>query len=141
MKKFICIMIALLISMNITLGYSSYWRKELQNTAIELKGDSTIETIRNIEYWAATEIEYKFYWDPRGLYRTWATKEGDCTDNSMLIQEMLRHNGIRTKLVHGYCINIDRKKYKHDWLVFNRKMIIDSTDRCGEYKEVGHGVW
>lgn len=93
---------------------------------------STKITAKAIERWILDNINYNFYYYPRGVKVTWKEREGDCTERALLAEAMFRSIGIRSVLKHGYTDG-----EKHDWIeVEGYKLFY-----YGNTTEIGDGVW
>ena len=112
--------------------------KSIYQTTKDIAVYDTEHNIHSIIGYVDNEIEYKFFWHPQGVAKTWATKQGDCTDRAMLKQKMLRYIKTDSILLHGYCDGV-----KHDYLKFkyNNKWIIDSNGYCDTLTYSGVGIW
>lgn len=134
------IIILLAIAMNIGIASSM----TIEETAYKLNTTDQNATIENVMTFVNYNIDYKFYYYPRTIERTWETMEGDCTDKSMVAQEMLKVNGINATLAHGWVTytNDGRTgRYKHDWLEYENERILDATGSFATYERVGDGIW
>lgn len=116
--------------------------KELVKT---LRGRNVEVTVSNIKNYVAENINYQYYFKPRGIINTINTKKGDCTDMAELIVYLLKKEGIYAVTVHGYV----NGKVKHDWvevLYPNQETkqvrwnMLDPKDYA-RYIKKGEGVW
>lgn len=129
------------------------WYDSFKQKALELRGSSDLETINNIKSYVRNNTLFEFSYTPKSLYRIWTDRlakymKGDCTDYSTLIKEMLAVNNITTQYQHGYCChfvqrssNVVKVCDKHDWLLYNKTIVVDSLDYCVERKVSGFGIW
>lgn len=116
----------------------------IEETAYKLNTTDQNATIDNVLTFVNYNIDYKFYYYPRTIQRTWETMEGDCTDRSLVAQEMLKLNGINTALAHGwgtYCNNGRTGRCKHDWLECENGRILETTGVFDSYERVADGIW
>jgi len=137
MKIFIFLIITLMLSTTCMAKTNTWERIEMFADSINnnMINESVIIKTQVISWWVERTIEYKFYWHPRGVSKTWKTLEGDCTDKAMLKQVMLNHIGIKNRLVHGF----DTFGYAHDSIEY----YYNKTWNQHEYGFVkrGNHVW
>ena len=82
-------------------------------------------------------ISYALHIFPRPYWVVWQTKEGDCTDQAVLLQYMLGRVNVTSRLVHGFC---DGKL--HDWLEYkDGGWATLETYRCESLIKIGRGIW
>jgi transglutaminase-like putative cysteine protease len=124
----------------------------IEDVAKSLKRDTEWLTARAIEKWVRENIEYKFFYYARGDEATWADKTGDCSDMALLMKEMMRINGIKSTVVHGWgtwTTDKGKERFKHDWLRATIHDInghanvrdYDGVPECELYEYVGEGFW
>jgi len=112
--------------------------KSIYQTTKDIAVYDTEYNIYSIIGYVDNEIEYKFFWHSQGTAKTWAIKQGDCTDRAMLKQKMFRYINVSSKLIHGYCDG-----QKHDYLIynFNNRKYIDTNGYCDTLTYSGVGIW
>lgn len=113
----------------------AFYLSDITDKAIDLKANSTIATVYNIDSWIESNIRYQFYYYPRGLRLTWSEMKGDCTDKAILKWKMLNDLGIKARLVHGY-----QGPYKHDWFEYYYKGAWYNMEYSNVTK-AGYGIW
>jgi transglutaminase-like putative cysteine protease len=126
---------------------------EIKQLASTLKRDTEWLTCRAVQKWLRENIQYDFYWNPRGIETTWIEKKGDCTDTAMLMVRMLEYLNIHSHVVHGYAIYPEPNKgnvtIKHDWVIAQYHQIdesikeirLDGNTDFPTYQYIGEGVW
>lgn len=88
-----------------------------------------------IELFVQYSLDYEYSYYPKGIYKSWEIKKGDCTDEAMLIQYTLRKISIESRLVHGY----NKFGGKHDWYYYKVNNTWIDSDPYSEY--IGNGIW
>ena len=90
--------------------------------------------VQLIDTFVRNSIDYAYYQNPRGLLKTWSSKEGDCTDYAIFITYMLRRADVENKLVRGY---LDGNK--HDYYLYEVDNVWYSMDVGSTM--TGYGTW
>ena len=111
---------------------------EVSRQTINMIENDKYKTVENINNYVEDNINYKFYWFPRGIYQTWNTKEGDCTDIAMLKCYFLEKLNYQCRLVHGIADG-----ELHDWyeVRLDNKWQTTETKYYYKLKKIGYGVW
>ena len=115
---------------------------EINDKAIELRKNNTIDTIKAIDEYIETTTHYQYSKYPVGLFNFWKNRVGDCTDKAYLKRELLKDLNISNRLVHG--IVLTREGYeRHDWVEvrLNNTWFSLETDYFKLVKKYGNGVW
>ena len=120
---------------NATLDWKTY-HKTISGEEVNISKNEWVAG--NMHDWIEENINYKFYWRPRGVYTTWKTKEGDCTDRAMLLSYMLNQVKIKNRLVHGFCNGV-----LHDWVEYKDRKEWKTVEKynCGSLIRIGGEVW
>jgi len=81
---------------------------------IKFNGRNVEETIDKIKIFVDEEFHYDTTKSERipNLAVSLKTREGDCTEKAMILNEIFRCNGIYSRIVHGY------DGGKHDWVEY-----------------------
>lgn len=119
-------------------------RKQIQNMAVHLAHDDKLDSVMEINNWVQRNINYSFYWFPRGYDKTWKTMKGDCTDRAELKCMMLNYIRIPCRTVHGYSYYFeDSDPVLHDWYEVKLNNTWTSFEDMYFYKldRIGLGVW
>ena len=112
---------------------------ELTYTAKELQTDDDYRTVQAILYHVQSNIEYKPYFLPRGIKKTWVEKKGDCTDQAIVARYMLNQLHYEVRFLHG----IVRNGTLHDWFEvrINKTWYYPGTIPKENLIRVGMGIW
>jgi len=126
-------------------GRDSYDHRVLNEIANALRGKSKNETIMNIYRYAFYTFDGNFKFKGTSVLTAMRTKQGDCTEVSLLSDYLLKRNDIDSRLVHGY-IKTDSELIKHDWVEFYDSGEWINLDKFywgveNELIREGFGVW
>ena len=87
-----------------------------------IKGQSEIETVKNIYDYVINNMEYCIYEGDGGATYAAGQKKGDCSEYSELFIALCRAKRIPARVVIGYTVRVDDGLPKHAWAeVYLRK--------------------
>lgn len=95
---------------------------DILGKAINLKGDTPLETAENIYKWVSENIQYSGYTQKaRGALYALNNKKGDCTEFMYLFIALSRANNIPARGIGGYVVHGDavlNPSQYHNWAEF-----------------------
>lgn len=121
---------------NCVIAYPYY---EIEDKAKELESLNEYHTVQAIDNWVEDKMEYKFFWDQRGLHKTTKDWLGDCTDVAVMKSYMLNYIGYETRLVHGFANGF----IMHDWYEVRINGVWETPDEkyFENLRKIGYGLW
>ena len=87
-------------------------RAAVLSAALVMDSKTELEKAKAVFDYVSGEIKYKLYDNWRTTGEVLETKEGDCTDKSILLVSMLKNAGIESYVVYGKKI----EDYSHSWV-------------------------
>lgn len=108
---------------------------DMRTLAKIIDNGNETETSMDIDSVVDILVKYEYSYRPKGVYRAWQDRLGDCTDRAMVKRFMWESLGGKAKLVHGY----DYMGLKHDWIQYK----IGGIWLDYEYysTQTGYGIW
>lgn len=108
---------------------------EIKELAAQLKGETELETAKNIHQWLVNNITVSSYTaDSKGAVYAIKNKTGDCTEFMYAFMALARASGIPARGISGFWIPGDSSLINaadyHDWAEFydgDRWVLVDSS--------------